>query len=239
MQPEVEVLDGLGRRINLEISVADVEKEVQAQLSQGARSAKIQGFRHGKARLSGIERLHDPAIRYDVINSELAKALDEAARDTGLRIAVTPSIESDEESTDYETLAFYATFEVYPEIELPELGELEVTRSVTEVGDAELEKTIDVLRQQRAEYEPREDLEAQNGDRVTLDFVGKIEGEAFDGGSAEGFSFVLGEGRMLPEFEEAALGMKAGEEKTFELNFPEDYGGEEVAGKSEIGRAHV
>lgn len=232
MQPEVEVLDGLGRRINLQISVADVEKEVQAQLRQVARTAKIQGFRPGKAPISVIERRHGPGIRYDVINNELAKAFDEAARETGLRIAGAPSIESNEEGSNEETLAFFATFEVYPEIELPDLAELEVTRSVTEVGDAELEKTIDVLRQQRAEYEPREGRAAQDGDRVTLDFVGRIDGEAFDGGSAEGFSFVLGQGRMLPEFEEAAKGMKAGEEKTFELKFPEDYGGQEVAGKT-------
>ncbi|HLR82523.1 MAG TPA: trigger factor [Paenalcaligenes sp.] len=232
MQPEVEVLDGLGRRINLEISVADVEKEVQAQLRQVARTANIQGFRPGKAPLSVIERRHGPGIRYDVINNELAKSFDEAARETGLRIAGSPNIESNEEATNDETLAFHATFEVYPEITLPDLAELDVTRSVTEVGDAELEKTIDVLRQQRAEYEPREDRAAQDGDRVTLDFVGKIDGEAFDGGSADDFSFVLGEGRMLPEFEEAAMGMKAGEEKTFELSFPEDYGGEEVAGKT-------
>jgi len=232
MQPEVEVLNGLGRRINLHISVADVEKEVQAQLRQVARTANIQGFRPGKAPISVVERRHGPGIRYDVINNELAKAFDEAVRDTGLRIAGSPSIESKEDETNDEQLAFTATFEVYPEIELPELSNLEVVRTVSTVGDAELEKTIDILRKQRAEYEPQADRAAQDSDRVTLDFEGKIDGEVFEGGSAEGFSFVLGEGRMLPEFEAAATGMKAGEEKTFELTFPEDYGGEEVAGKT-------
>src|SRR5690625_867084 len=117
MQPEVEVLNGLGRRINLQISVADVEKEVQAQLRQVARTANIQGFRPGKAPLSVIERRHGPGIRYDVINGELARAFDAAAQETGLRIAGSPSIEGDEEGTNDETLAFFATFEVYPDIE--------------------------------------------------------------------------------------------------------------------------
>src|SRR5690625_233082 len=232
MQPEVEVLNGLGRRIGLEISVADVEKEVQSQLRQVARTANIQGFRPGKAPISVIERRHGPGIRYDVINSELAKAFDAAIQQTGLRIAGSPSIENNEDKTNEETLAFLATFEVYPEITLPDLGALEVTRSVSEVGDEQLEQTIEVLRKQRATFEPREGREAAEGDRVTMDFEGKIDGEVFEGGSAEGFSYILGEGRMLPEFEEATIGIKAGEEKTFELTFPEDYGGEEVAGKT-------
>jgi len=232
MQPEVEVLNGLGRRIHLQISVADVEKEVQAQLRQVARTANIQGFRPGKAPISVIERRHGPGIRYDVINSELAKAFDAATEETGLRIAGSPTIESNEEETNEETLVFSATFEVYPEIELPELAQLEVSRAVTEVGAEELEKTIEILRKQRATFEPEDGRKAQEGDRVTLDFTGKIDGEVFEGGSSEDFSFVLGEGRMLPEFEQATIGMAAGEEKTFDLTFPEDYGGEEVAGKT-------
>src|SRR5690606_6974966 len=149
----------------------------------------------------------------------------------GLRVAGVPSIEPKEDAAEG-TMAFTATFEVYPEITLPNLAELEVTRSNVNVGDAEVDRTIDILRKQRANYEAREDRAAQDDDRVTLDFTGKIDGEAFEGGSAEAFSFVLGQGRMLPEFEEAAKGMKAGEEKTFPLTFPEDYAGTEVAGKT-------
>ncbi|AQS50814.1 MAG TPA: trigger factor [Paenalcaligenes hominis] len=231
MQPEVEILSGLERRIDVAISTADVEKEVQAQLKRVARTAKIQGFRPGKAPLSIVERSHGPSIRYDAINNELGKALDSAIENSGLRIAGVPSITPKEDAAE-DQMVFSATFEVYPEITLPELDTLEVTRSDVTVGDAEVERTLDILRKQRANYEARDGREAQNDDRVTLDFKGEIDGVAFDGGTAEGFSFVLGQGRMLPEFEEATLGMKAGEEKEFPLEFPEDYGGTEVAGKT-------
>lgn len=231
MQPEVEILSGLERRINVAISAADVEKEVQTQLKRVARTAKIQGFRPGKAPLSIVERSHGAGIRYDAINNELGKALDSAIEESGLRIAGAPSVEGVEDAPEG-TMAFSATFEVYPEITLPELSELEVTRSQIEVGEEDVQRTIDILRKQRANYEAVEDRAAQDEDRVTLDFVGTIEGVAFEGGSAEGFSFVLGQGRMLPEFEAAATGLKAGEEKVFTLDFPEDYGGEEVAGKT-------
>lgn len=232
MQPDVEILSGLERRIDLVVSVADVEKEVQTQLKRIARTAKVQGFRPGKAPLAMIERSHGPSVRYDAINSELGKALDTAILATGLRVAGTPNVEAKEDEAEEGSMAFTATFEVYPEIELADLSTLEVTRSTCNVGDAEVQSTVDILRKQRANYEAREGRAASEGDRVTLDFVGTIDDVAFEGGSAEGFSFVLGEGRMLPEFEEAVTGMKAGEEKTFPLEFPADYGGAEVAGKT-------
>lgn len=231
MQPEVEILSGLERRIDVAVSAADVEKEVQAQIKQMARTAKVQGFRPGKAPLSLIERSHGPGIRYEAINNELGKALDNALENSGLRVAGSPSIEGKEDAPEG-TMLFSATFEVYPEITLPDLSELEITRSQVNVGDDEVQRTIDILRKQRANYQAREDRAAQDEDRVTLDFTGTIDGVAFDGGSAEDFNFVLGQGRMLPEFEEAATGLKAGEEKTFTLDFPEDYGGAEVAGKT-------
>lgn len=231
MQPEVEILSGLERRIDVSVSAADVEKEVQAQLKQVARTAKIQGFRPGKAPLSLIERSHGPGIRYEAINNELGRALDKALENSGLRVAGSPSIEGKEDAPEG-TMLFSATFEVYPEITLPAISELDVTRSQVNVGEDEVQRTIDILRKQRANYVAREDRAAQDEDRVTLDFTGTIDGVAFDGGSAEDFNFVLGQGRMLPEFEEAATGLKAGDEKTFTLDFPEDYGGAEVAGKT-------
>lgn len=231
MQPVVETLSGLERRVDLVVSMADVEKEVQSQLKRVARTAKVQGFRPGKAPLSIVERSHGPGIRYDVINTEVGRALDNVLKETQLRVAGTPNLEPKAEGVEDGTMAFSATFEVYPEVQLPDLAALKVTRSSVEVGDAEVQRTIDILRKQRAAYEGREGREAQDDDRITLDFVGTIDGVAFDGGSAEGFSFVLGQGRMLPEFEEAVRGMKAGDTKTFPLEFPADYAGKEVAGK--------
>ncbi|MGB6104404.1 MAG: trigger factor [Pusillimonas sp.] len=232
MQPEVEILSGLERRVDLVVSIADVEKEVQTQLKRVARTAKVQGFRPGKAPLSLIERSHGPGIRYDVINSEVGRSLDKVIGDAKLRVAGTPNLEPKTEGVDEGVMAFSATFEVYPEVQVPDLGTLQVKRAKVQVGDAEIQRTIDILRKQRANYEVREGREAQDDDRVTLDFTGTIDGEAFEGGSAEKFPFVLGQGRMLPEFETAVRGMKAGESKTFPLSFPDEYGSKEVAGKT-------
>ncbi|QIM49469.1 trigger factor [Pusillimonas sp. DMV24BSW_D] len=232
MQPVVENLSGLERRVDVVVSVADIEKEVQSQLKRVARTAKIQGFRPGKAPLSIIERNHGPGIRYDVINTEVGKAFEKVIEEANLRIAGTPNLEPKTEGVEEGTMAFSATFEVYPEITVPDLAALKVTRSESEVGETEMNRTLDILRKQRANYEARDGREAQDDDRVTLDFVGTIDGEPFEGGSAEKFPFVLGQGRMLPEFETAVRGLKAGDTNTFPLTFPEDYQGKEVAGKT-------
>lgn len=232
MQPVVENLSGLERRVDVVVSVADIEKEVQSQLKRVARTAKIQGFRPGKAPLSIIERSHGPGIRYDVINTEVGKAFEKVIEEANLRIAGTPNLEPKTEGVEEGTMAFSATFEVYPEITVPDLSALKVTRSESEVGETELNRTLEILRKQRANYEARDGREAQDDDRVTLDFVGTIDGEPFEGGSAEKFPFVLGQGRMLPEFETAVRGLKAGDTNTFPLTFPEDYQGKEVAGKT-------
>jgi trigger factor len=232
MQPVVEIVSGLERRVDLVVSMADIEKEVQTQLKRVARTAKVQGFRPGKAPLAIIERSHGAGIRYDVINAEIGRSLDKVIGEANLRVAGTPNLEPKTEGVEEGSLAFSATFEVYPEVTVPDLEALEVKRAKIEVGDAEIQRTIDILRKQRAEYEAQEGRAAQDDDRVTLDFAGTIDGVAFEGGSAEAFPFVLGQGRMLPEFETAVRGMQAGESKTFPLAFPEDYGSKEVAGKT-------
>ena len=231
MQATVQTLEGLERQVDLVLSLEDVEKEVKTQLQRVARTAKVQGFRPGKAPLSVIERSHGPSVRYDVINQQVGKAFDEAIKQAELRVAGAPTVEPKEDSAEG-TVAFTAKFEVYPEVTTPDLTAIEVTRYTTEVGQAEVDNTIDILRKQRATYKAAEDRAAQDNDRVTVDFVGTIDGVEFDGGKAEDFPFLLGQGRMLPEFEEAAKGLKAGESKTFPLSFPEDYQGEEVAGKT-------
>lgn len=233
MQPAVETLSGLERRLNLVVSMANVEKEVQAQLRRVARTAKAPGFRPGKVPMAMLERTHAPGIRYDVINNQVAQAFEQAVDSAKLRVAGQPNLEPVEaDGVDKDALAFTATFEVYPEVKVPDLSALSVTRSTSPVTDKEIENTIEVLRKQRATYEAREGRAVVDGDRVTLDFAGTIDGTPFDGGKAEGFSFVSGQGRMLPEFEEAAKGMKAGENKVFPLTFPEDYQGKDVAGKT-------
>lgn len=232
MQPVVETLSGLERRVELAVALADIEKDVQAQLKRVQRGAKAPGFRPGKVPMSILERTHAPAIRMDVINAKVSDAFEKVVNEASLRVAGMPRIEPKTEGAPEGSMHFIATFEVYPEIDLPDLAQLEVERTVSSVTDAEIDRTIDILRQQRAQYEAREGRAAQKNDRVTLDFVGKIDGEAFEGGTAEDFVFVVGQGRMLPEVEEAVLGMKAGETKTFNLAFPENYGASNLAGKT-------
>jgi len=232
MQPVVETLSGLERRVDLTVVQADVEKEVQSQLKRVARTAKVPGFRPGKAPLAMIERSNGPGIRYDVINSQVGRAFEAALTESKLRMAGSPSIAPKTDDAKDGVIVFTATFEVYPEVTVPDLSALSVTRSETEVGDAEIDRTLDVLRKQRATFEADETRQAAEGDRITVDFAGTIDGVPFDGGQAEDFAFVLGQGRMLPEFETAALGLKKGEQKVFPLSFPEDYQGKEVAGKT-------
>ena len=232
MQPVVETLDGLERRIEVSVALANVEKQVKDELKRVARTAKAPGFRPGKVPMAMLERSHGPGVRYEVINREVGKVLQESLEATGLRVAGQPSLQAKTEGVPDDTLAFDVTFEVYPEIELPDLSSVEVKRAVCEVTDGEIDRTLQILREQRAEYTAEEGRSATDNDQVKIDFVGKIDDVAFDGGTAEDFPFVLGKGRMLAEFEAAVRGMKAGEEKTFPLTFPEDYPGKEVAGKT-------
>lgn len=229
---EVQTLEGLQRQVDLKLSVEQVEAEVKKELQQIARRAKIQGFRPGKAPLSIVARQHGAGVRYEVVERHVGEAFAELVRDTDLRVAGMPSIAPKEGEAPEGELHFVATFEVYPTIELPDFEALAIEQAVCEIGEEELASTIEILREQRATFEAQEDKAAADGDRLTVNFEGKIDGEVFEGGVAEDFEFVLGKGMMLPEFEAAAQGLKAGESKTFELTFPEDYQGQEVAGKT-------
>jgi len=232
MQSVVETLSGLERRVELSVAMAQIEQAVQAELKRVSRTAKVAGFRPGKVPVAMLERTHGPGIRYDVINQQVSDKLQETISAAQLRIAGTPKLEPKADSASDETMTFLATFEVYPVVEVPDISTLEVNRIVTSVGDTEFQRTVDILRKQRADYVVREGRAAVDQDKVTLDFLGKIDGVPFEGGQADDFSFVLGEGRMLPEFEDAARGMKAGDVKVFPVNFPADYAGKDVAGKT-------
>jgi trigger factor len=179
-------------------------------------------------------------IESDVLNDKVGRAFNDAANEAQLRVAGMPKIEPKQDAPEG-MLAFDATFEIYPEVSLPGLEGIEIETVKTDVTDAEIDKTIDILRKQRVHYHTKGEAGehgdggepvAANGDRVTVDFVGVIDGVEFPGGKAEDYAFVLGEGRMLPEFEAATVGLKVGESKTFPLAFPEDYHGKDVAGKT-------
>jgi trigger factor len=172
------------------------------------------------------------SVHYEVMNDKVGEAFAQAANEAKLRVAGQPKITEKEESPEGQ-LAFDAVFEVYPEVKIADLAGAEVEKIGTEVTDAAIDKTLDILRKQRRTFAQRpQDAAVQDSDRVTVDFEGKIDGEPFEGGKADDFQFIVGDGQMLKEFEDAVRGMKAGESKTFPLAFPEDYHGKDVAGKT-------
>jgi trigger factor len=172
------------------------------------------------------------SVHYEVMNDKVGEAFNVAAIEAKLRVAGQPRI-SEKEQTSETEMAFDAIFEVYPEVVIQDLSQVEVETLQAQVTEEAIDKTVEILRKQKRTFAQRAmDAAAAKDDRVTVDFIGKIDGEPFDGGRAEDFQFVVGEGQMLKEFEEAVVGMKVGESKTFPLNFPEDYQGREVAGKT-------
>jgi trigger factor len=231
MSVNVETLEKLERRITLTLAASEVGSEVQTRLQKLARTVKADGFRPGKVPMSVVSQRYGYSVQYEVINDRVGQAFANATAQAKLRVAGTPRIEQKEEAAEGE-IAFSATFEVYPEVKLADLAGQEVERVASEVTDAAIDRTIDILRRQRRTFSQRPAAEgAAEADRVTIDFEGKIDGEPFAGGKAEGFQFIIGEGQMLEQFDQAVRGMKVGQSKTFPLQFPADYQGQEVAGK--------
>ncbi|MEW6704547.1 MAG: trigger factor [Pseudomonadota bacterium] len=231
MTVTVETLDKLERRITLTLPASEISNEVESRLKRLSRTVKADGFRPGKVPMSVVAQRYGYSVQYEVMNDKVGEAFSSAANEAKLRVAGQPRITQKEDAPEG-TIAFDATFEVYPEVKIGELAEIEVERVAADVSEEAIDKTLDILRKQRRTFAQRPAAEgAQEGDRVTIDFEGKIDGEPFAGGRAEGFQFLIGEGQMLEQFDKAVRGMKAGESKTFPLQFPEDYHGKDVAGK--------
>jgi trigger factor len=229
MSANVEQLGNLERRVSMSLPAAEIEREVDTRLKQLARNVKMPGFRPGKVPMKLIAQTYGPQVRSEVLSDAVQKAFSNAVKEANLKVAGFPRIEK-KDGSDTAALEFSATFEIYPEVKVGELAGVTIERPQVSVDDAAVDKTIGILRKQRTRFVPVE-RPAKQEDRLTVDFSGTIDGEAFAGGKGENFSFTLGEGRMLPEFDTAAQGMRAGETKTFELTFPADYHGKEVAGK--------
>ena len=243
MATAVETLDKLARRITITVPMADVQAEVEKRLKTRAKSVKAPGFRTGKVPMKMVAAQFGYQVETEVLNDKVGNAFNTAANENNLRVAGFPKIEPKTGADAVEgAITFDATFEVYPEVKIGDLAAAEVERTTTTVSDTEIDKTIEILRKQRVHYHVKGEhgthgdggtvQTAQNGDQVTIDFVGSIDGVEFPGGKADDYAFVLGEGRMLPEFEAATVGLKVGEAKTFPLSFPADYHGKDVAGKT-------
>jgi trigger factor len=181
--------------------------------------------------MSYVSQRYGYSVQYEVVNDKLGKAFSAAANEAQLRVAGTPNITQRDDGSEGQ-MAFDATFEVYPEVVLGDLSQVQVERVTAEVDDTAIDKTVEILRTQRRTFSQRPAVEGvQVGDRVTIDFEGKIDGEPFAGGKAEAYQFMVGEGQMLEQFDAAVRAMKVGESKTFPLQFPQDYQGQEVAGR--------
>ena len=231
MAVQVETLDKLERRITLSLPAASITSEVEARLRRLSRTVKADGFRPGKVPMSVVSQRYGYSVQSEVLNDKVGQVFSDAVNEAKLRVAGPPRITEREGAPEGE-VAFDATFEVYPDVKIGDLATAEVERVTTEVGDEAVDKTLDILRRQRRTFQQRPAAEpAAAGDRVTIDFAGTVDGVPFEGGKAEGFQFIIGEGQMLEQFDAAVRGMKTGESKTFPLQFPADYQGKEVAGK--------
>ena len=243
---QVENLGKLERRVHISVPRAEIDKEVETRLKRLSRTVRMAGFRPGKVPMKIVTQQYGFQVHSEVLNEKVGNAFSKAVEENRLRVAGSPNIAASEAPQGETDVAFDATFEVYPEVTIAPLDAAEVSRANTVVDDAAVDKTIEILRQQRSHFHSKTahghdhghvapggtSSTAESGDRVTVDFAGTIDGVPFDGGSGDDFAFVLGSGQMLPEFEAATLGLAVGQSKTFELKFPDDYHGKDVAGKT-------
>lgn len=230
MQVSVENTSALERRMTIGVPAERIEAEVNKRLQQTAQKAKIPGFRPGKVPMSVIRQRYEADARQEALGNIIQASFYEAVVEQKLNLAGQPSVEPKvfEKGKDLE---YIATFEVFPEFEVTGLDTIAVERLSAEVADADLDKMLEVLRKQNTRFEVTERA-AQNEDQLNIDFVGKVDGEEFAGGSAKGTQLVLGSGRMIPGFEEGLVSAKAGEERVLTLTFPEDYQNLDLAGKT-------
>lgn len=229
MQVSVETTQGLERRLTITVPAEQVNGEVNSRLRQLAKTRRIDGFRPGKAPLTIIKKMFGPSVEADVAGELMQRNFFEAVMSEKLNPAGMPTMEPAPIKAG-EDFTFTATFEVYPEVEVKGLDAVSVEKPQAEVTDADLDKMIDTLRKQHADW-TEADRAAEDGDRVTMNFVGSVDGEEFEGGKADDFVLVLGSGRMIPGFEDGLLGKKAGDEFTIEVTFPEEYHAENLKGK--------
>ncbi len=226
----VESLGGLQRRLNVSIPQPQLRGEVESRLKRLGRTAKVHGFRPGKVPFKIIEQQYGYQVHQEVLGESLQRSFAEAAQANKLQVAGYPQFEIKTQDLNAPQIEYSATFEVYPEVVVKEVAGETVERVIFSLTEADVDNTLSTLRKQRAVFE-KADRAAQNEDQVRIDFSGKLNGIPFEGGEGKDLALVLGAGRMLPDFEKGIIGMKAGETKSFDMTFPADYHGKEVAGK--------
>ena len=228
MQVSIETTSGLERRLTVGVPADQIESEINKRLQQAAKSVRINGFRKGKVPLKVVKQRFGAGVRQEVVGEVMSRSFYDAVRKEDVKPAGQPSIEP-KQMEEGKDLEFVATFEVYPEVTLSEFGDIEVTRLTADVTDADIDNMIEVLQKQQASWEDTK-RKTKKGERVNIDYVGTKDGEEFEGGKAENQFLVLGSDSMIPGFEKALIGCKAGEEHVLDLTFPDDYQAEELRG---------
>lgn len=231
MQANLENLSALERRLSVTLPAADIASEVESRLRRLTRTVKMPGFRPGKVPLKVVAQHYGLQVRQEVLGDAMQKSFGEAVRRQNLKVAGLPRFDAKPLTEDAAEFQYSVVFEIYPEVVVGDIANAVINRPVLEVSEAEVDKTLEIMRKQRTRFEPAERV-AQDGDQVTLDFRGTIESAEFAGSSGKDQPALLGGGRLLPDFERNVIGMKHGETRTFELRFPDDYHGKEVAGKT-------
>ncbi|MGM0476012.1 MAG: trigger factor [Pseudomonadota bacterium] len=229
MEVSVESGEGLERRLNVAVPEDRIESEVENRLKSLSRTARVDGFRPGKVPLSVVRKQYGPRVREDVMGEVIQQTFYEALAQEGIQPVGQPSIEPGE-NAEGQGFSYTAVFEVNPEVELADFSQVKVEKPDVTIGDADIDRTLDIIREQRKEWVAK-DGPAAEGDRVTLDFKGYLEGEAFEGGEASDFQIELGSGQMIPGFEDGLMGAKVGDQPELTVDFPDDYSAEMLAGK--------
>ncbi|WP_045825352.1 trigger factor [Teredinibacter turnerae] len=229
MQVSIETTSGLERRLTVGIPAEIIDQEVEKRLKQAAKTVRINGFRKGKVPFKVVKQRFGEGVRQEVLGDTIQRSFYDAVRQESVRPAGQPSIEP-KQMDEGKDVEYIATFEVYPEVELKELDNIEITRYDAEITDADIDKMVETLQKGQSTWEPVK-RKSKKGDKVTIDFLGKIDGEAFDGGEAKGHQLELGSGSMIPGFEKGITGMKAGETQPINVTFPDDYHVEDLRSK--------
>ncbi|PVX41491.1 trigger factor [Pasteurella langaaensis DSM 22999] len=225
----IETTQGLERRVTITIPAAEVETAVREELKRAARNVRVDGFRKGKVPAQIVEKRFGASVRQDVLNDLLPRHFFDVAFKEKLNLAGRPTfaVENYENGQD---VVFTATFEVYPEVELKGLENIKVEKAIVEITEADIDNMVNVLRKQQATWAESTEA-AKADDRVTIDFVGSVDGEEFEGGKASDFVLAMGQGRMIPGFEDGIVGKKAGEQFDINVTFPAEYHAENLKGK--------
>ncbi len=231
MQANLETLSSLERRLSVSLPLDQVNSEVANRLKRLARTVKLHGFRPGKVPFRIVEQQFGGQVRQEVLGDAVQSSFGEAVKEKNLRVAGYPRIEVKSAPDPEGKFEYTATFEVYPEFAVGELGSVKIERPLVDIGDSEVNKTIEILRKQRTHYHSTGRV-GQSGDQVLMDYRGSIDGNPFEGGTGVDQYALLGGGQLLADFEKNVIEMKAGETKAFDLRFPDDYHGKEVAGRT-------